>query len=124
MKTKFTIDILDTFCEMEYSNYSDSEKMSQIETDKALELFYLNNYKKSGWILDKKNTTVYMIFDEPLYLTVGEDVRLDGEDRNRIITRKIINLTNEYIEYILDGVVLLANPVEYKSNTYVVYEQN
>lgn len=122
MKTKFTIDILDTFCEMEYSNYSDSEDMSQIENDKALELFYLKHYKKSGWILDKKNTTVYMIFDEPLYLNVGEDIRLEGEDRNRIITRKIINLTNEYIEYILDGVVLLANPVEYKSNTRVVYE--
>lgn len=122
MKTKFTVDILDTFCEMEYSNYSDSEDMSQIENDKALELFYLKQYKKSGWILDKETTTVYMIFDEPLYLNVGEDIRLEGEDRNRIITRKIINLTNEYIEYILDGVILLANPVEYKFNTRIVYE--
>jgi hypothetical protein len=39
-----------------------------------------------------------MIFDEPLHFNLDDEV-LMGEDNRYTITKKTINLTDEYIEY-------------------------
>ena len=80
MKTKFTIN---------------REIFLQTDLDKAYER-YNKCYKKSGWILDKEDESVYKIFDKEINLNEGERVDLQGY---RTVTWKCVNVLEGYIEY-------------------------
>ncbi len=89
MKTKFTSRELDI---------TNSSFIGELHKEEILELYYLKHYKKNGWKLDKETGVMYMIFDEPLYFNLDDEV-LVGEDNRYTIIGKTINLTDEYIEY-------------------------
>lgn len=115
MKTKFTDDnFMDSFSNyvdytyaddetndyhLESDEYSESDGISEIEENNMLEQYYLKHYEKNGWKLDIETKTLYIIFDEPLYFNINDKVEVGEEDRT--IIGKIINLTHQYIEYIV-----------------------
>jgi hypothetical protein len=103
MKTKFTLEsFMDSFTEYIDVMYGCEEEddISEIEENTMMEQYYLKHYKKNGWKLDIYEKTLYMIFDEPLFFNVHDEVDL-GEEGYRTITNKTIILTDQYIEYVL-----------------------
>ena len=103
MKTKFTLEsFMDSFTEYIDVMYGCEEEddIFEIEENTMMEQYYLKHYEKNGWKLDIYEKTLYMIFDEPLFFNVHDEVDL-GEDGYRTITNKTIILTDQYIEYIL-----------------------
>ena len=97
MKTKFTF-------RLNMNRYIDKpttiDEMRSVKLLEAqlLEEHYMHYSKKYGWILDKKTTTLYKIFDEPLYFNIDDDIDV-GEEYYKTISNKTINLADDYIEY-------------------------
>lgn len=103
MKTKFTLEsFMDSFTEYIDVMYGCEEEddIFEIEENTMMEQYYLKHYEKSGWKLDIYEKTLYMIFDEPLFFNVHDEVDL-GEEGYRTITHKTVNLIDQYIEYVL-----------------------
>jgi hypothetical protein len=98
MKTKFTSGI----GEIDFPNekYPNIDHSSFKTSHGYLQFCYEELHKKHGWQLDLKNQDIYMIFHEPLYFNINEEVRVTGEGI-RIVFQKIVNLTEGYIEYLL-----------------------
>lgn len=61
--------------------------------------YYENHYKKYGFILDKLNEMVYVLFDEEFNFNEGDRVEIFG--RHRIIDWKCTDISNKIIEYAL-----------------------
>ena len=101
MKTKFISHDISKFYDYVNSNHIEEPYLvGQMDNPDLLELYYLKHYKKHGWKLDIETKTLYMIFDEPLFFNVHDEVDL-GEEGIRIITDKTIYLIHQYIEYVL-----------------------
>ena len=62
--------------------------------------YYEKYYKKYGFILDKKNEEVYIIFDEQFNFNEGDRIELFGI--TRIVDWKNTDITNRIITYSLD----------------------
>jgi len=60
--------------------------------------YYEKNYKEQGWQIDQKNEEVFMIIDKEINLKEGDWVDVKGV---RLVTRKVINVLDDIIEYIL-----------------------
>ena len=62
--------------------------------------FYEKYYKKYGFILDKENEEVYIIFDEQFDFNEGDRIEILGH--SRIVDWKSTDITNKIITYSLD----------------------
>ena len=104
MKTKFTLesfmDSISEYIDVMYGCKEEDYDISEIEENTMMEQYYLKHYEKNGWKLDIHAKTLYMIFDEPLFFNVHDEVDL-GEEGYRTITNKTIILNDQYIEYVL-----------------------
>ena len=62
--------------------------------------YYEKHYKEDGYIFDKENEDVYIIFDEQFDFKEGD--RITISEITRLVIWKDVNITNRIITYYLE----------------------